>query len=130
MCVSRYHQECKLQLETKLAELTRWEGQLRAGHAQQAAVQTELQRAREQATEERARREGVEGSLHEATRHLVELQRQKENTQQAIEKVHVALSLHPQGSWDHPLNRAPFIDLVWSCLVWCALLCRCQTTVS
>ena len=85
--MSRYHQECKLQLETKQAELTRWEGQLRAGHAQQAAVQKELQRAREQVTEERARREGVEGSLHEATRHLVELQKQKENTQQAMEKV-------------------------------------------
>ena len=86
-CVSRYSQECELQLEGRRAELVRWEGQLREEQGRQVALQEELCQAREQVKEERERREGVEGSLHETTRQLVELQRQKEDMQKALDKV-------------------------------------------
>lgn len=83
----RYRSGCKLELETKEAELAGWEARLKAEQGQQETVQAELRQVKQQVREERERREEVQNLLHEASRRLVELQRQKEEMQKSLEKV-------------------------------------------
>ena len=87
VCVFRCRREYELQVESKKAELAEWEARLQVEQGRQSAVQAELRQARQQVREERQRREEVESSLHDTTKRMVELQRQKEESCKALEKV-------------------------------------------
>ena len=91
--VSRCRHECELQLKRERGELAEWEARLKVEQRQQTTVNAELQQARQQGREERERRETAEGLLHDATRRLVELQKQREVSHKAMEKVSI-VSIH------------------------------------
>lgn len=114
----RCHSGCKVELETKEAELAGWEARLKAEQGQQETVQAELRQVKDQVREERQRREEVQALLHEASRRLVELQRQKEEMQKSLEKVRRSLSS----------NQLVFTAYMYVSLTFICLLSRCQIT--
>ena len=115
----RYRSGCKLELETKEAELAGWEARLKVEQNQQETVQAELRQVKQQVREERDRREEVQTLLHEASRRLVELQRQKEEMQKSLEKV--------RGCPDHICTNQ-LVFTVHVSLPFICLLSRCQIT--
>ena len=71
------------------AELAGWESRLKEEQSRQDSARVEFDQAREAVRLERGRREEVEGQLHKASKQLVELQTQREESLRAIEKVSI-----------------------------------------
>ena len=98
-----YRQECELQLGEKQAELAQWEGQLRTEHVRQSSVISEHQQLCQLMKTEQNQREELQKSLHEMTRKLVEIQRQKEDLEQALDKARrffcFCLTVHHYYGW-------------------------------
>ena len=76
------------QVETVVrGELAVWEARVKAEQGKQDSAREELQVVRTAMREERERREKVESALHEASKQVMELQRQREESLRALEKV-------------------------------------------
>ena len=75
------------------AELAGWESRLKEEQSRQDSARVEFDQAREAVRSERGRREEVEGQLHKASKQLVELQTQREESLRAIEKVRYTSSI-------------------------------------